>query len=287
MGELLLSAMFWTKTSEGFYIYEELPPEPQKIERTYTRPPSRTRTRSRAYGRSRYKNKTTIVFAPHPDDEILCCSSKIGEKIGKREKVKVVVITDGDAYEKERYNASRRYGVARRKESKQAAEKLGLRSSDVMFLGFPDGMLDKLNEVSLKSPYTNFFKTPWGSHVSRAPYTRAKLEEILSQILAKYRPNEIFIPSQNDYHPDHQVVGQIIKDIVADKNMSVKTFEYVVHQPKRIVPEDAKVNWKKLKLISIFESQFHDRWHREFLEQFARIPEKFNLVEFWNQTARR
>ncbi len=283
MGELLVSAALWGKVvQEPFYIYEDLPPEPQKIERRV----KKRRTYS-SRSRNRSRNKTTLIFAPHPDDEILCCSSIIGEKVGRREKIKVVVVTDGDAYEKDEPRASKRYGLARRTESRKAAKKLGLKDSDVIFLGFPDGVLSDLNEISLKSPYTYFSKTPRGSHVSQIPYTRKELKKTLTQVIDKNRPKEVYIPSQEDRHPDHKMVGEIVKEILFEKPTQPKIYEYVVHQPKRIIAENAKVNWKKLNLIKIFESQFHDRWHREFLEQFARIPEKFNLVKQWNQTARR
>lgn len=38
-----------------------------------------------------------LIFAPHPDDETLCCGNTIVEAINNKEKVKIVFLTNGDA----------------------------------------------------------------------------------------------------------------------------------------------------------------------------------------------
>ena len=44
------------------------------------------------------QNKTVVVFAPHPDDEALCCSGVIYAAKAAGNTVKVVVVTNGDFY---------------------------------------------------------------------------------------------------------------------------------------------------------------------------------------------
>ena len=45
------------------------------------------------------KNKTTIVFAPHPDDEVLGCGGAILKKTEQGEDVIVCIATKGDDFE--------------------------------------------------------------------------------------------------------------------------------------------------------------------------------------------
>ncbi len=248
MEHLIVSAIFWGKVLQENYRIPVLTP------------------------------RKTLIFAPHPDDEILCCADKISQKLYDREKVKVVFITDGDARSKRNYNASRSYALTRRKESRNAAKKLGLKKSDLHFLGFPDGMLHKLNFTSLKSPFSGRVDTPLNSFSPQTPYTKPNLERIITKLLNEYSPYEVFLPSNKDIHPDHTATGKIIKDIIRREGLPSKVYEYVVHQKNPVIANDVLPNRKKLELISLFKSQFHDKVHRKFLEYFAYIPEMFSLV---------
>ena len=39
--------------------------------------------------------KTTVIFAPHPDDEILACGGTIAKKVKEGQEVYIVIMTDG------------------------------------------------------------------------------------------------------------------------------------------------------------------------------------------------
>lgn len=249
MDQLLVSAIFWSKVLQGS----------SQISLT--------------------KTPTTVIFAPHPDDEILCCSNKIKEKLEAGEEVKIVIVTDGDAYTKKNQLTSRAYATTRRKESQAAANRLGLRSSSLIFLGFPDGMLKDLGVTSLKSPYSGRVDTPATAHVPNVPYTKANLMHLIEQILTQKKPYEIYIPSQKDSHPDHKAIGKLVREIINKREMQVSTYEYIVHQKAKTKVEREKPDQEKLSLIAVFRSQFHDAFHREFLENFAYFQEQFSLAK--------
>ena len=248
MDQLLVSALFWSKVLQGNSRITLPPPAP-----------------------------TTMIFAPHPDDEILCCSNKIKEKLDAKEKVKIVIITDGDAYTKKNHLASRAYAAVRQKESIKAANKLGLRKSDLMFLGFPDGLLSDLNVTSLKSPYSGRVDTSSTAYTPNLSYTKPNLEALIDQVLNQNNPYEIYIPSEEDAHSDHKTVGKMVKAIVKQKKVSeINIYEYIVH--KNIMDtmiSKSTLDKEKLSLIYNFRSQFHDALHRKFLENFASLPEVF------------
>lgn len=246
MDQLIVSAIFWSKVLQG----SSRIPLPQ--------------------------TPTTVIFAPHPDDEILCCSNLIKEKIKAGEKVKVVIVTDGDAYTKRNHLASRAYASVRQKESIKAANKLGLRSSDLMFLGFPDGILMNLSVTSLKSPHSGRVDTSSISYSPNLPYTKPNLVALIDRILDQSDPYEIYIPSQMDTHPDHKAVGKIVKNIIKKRNEDIDTYEYIVHKKTmESIIDGTRPDRRKLSLISVFKSQFHDALHKEFLESFAYFQEKF------------
>jgi len=222
--------------------------------------------------------KTIIIVAPHPDDEILCCSNVISKILDRGDHVKIIFITDGDARSDINVWDSREYSLERRKESLLAAKRLGLNSSDLIFLGYPDGYLHKLKETSsITSLYTGRNRTPEGTYAPYSPYTKASLRANLSKILQQYHPTKIYIPNSTlDTHPDHQVAGILTKEALAHLGMTPEIYQYVVHnenlENQSIYQE---FDTHKLSLIQVFKSQFHTPAHEAFMEKFAKIPEQF------------
>jgi len=223
--------------------------------------------------------KYTFIISPHPDDEILCCANKIQEKIQNGEKVKIIYFTDGGAYDGDLENI-KKYTQIRRQESEIATDLLGLKNSDRFFLGFPDGELEKLNNtIAIRSKYTGTNISSFNSYFRSTPFTLFHLKDRLKKIFSLYPPNEIIIPSNLDVHPDHKVAGEITKKVLSSFPLySPKIFEYVVHtkgiDQQKFVAKKI-IDPEKLSLIQIFQSQFHDTWHTNFMEQFAKIEESF------------
>jgi len=221
-------------------------------------------------------SKTTIIVAPHPDDEILCCSTRISEKIATGERVKIVFFTDGDARSTENSALSRSYGRTRRSESVRAAKKLGLARNDLFFLGFPDGHLSDLSDEPIRSKFSARTATTARHAFPGTDFTRQNLVEIFKKILDRHPATEIILPSEKDAHPDHRVAGEIAREVAEKSGQFPRILEYIVHDRK--IATSAKINQKKLELIRIFQSQFHDEFHKKFLENFAKIPEVFDSV---------
>ncbi len=226
--------------------------------------------------------KTTLIIAPHPDDEILCCANTISKKIAEGQNVKIIYVTNGGAHSKDDNILSQEYARRRRAESSVAALRLGLSIDDLFFLEFPDGFLDKLSSKPLRSEFTNQNSTPRTAFFPNAKYTDYNLEAALKTIITKTSPDEIYLPSVEDAHPDHQAVGIVVKNILQNnQELTASGFEYLVHTQTNECGETAHLknaNTKKLSLIRLFTSQFHTRQHKNFLEQFAALPEIFEEI---------
>lgn len=116
------------------------------------------------------KNKTTIVFAPHPDDEVLGCGGTILKKTEQGEDVIVCIATKGDDFE------------ARKAESVASSRYMGVH--DTVFLEFPDLNLDKVPRDLLTGRIRN--------------------------VIEKYNPEEVFIPHSGDLHIDHKILSDAV-----------------------------------------------------------------------------
>lgn len=118
---------------------------------------------------------TSLVLAPHPDDEILGCGGTIAKLSNSGNLVHIVIVTRGTPrlWSSETIECSRQ-------ECQHAASKLGVKST--RFLDFEAPELDR--------------------------YPQAQIAEALKSIIDDIRPNTLYIPHRGDIHYDHSAVAQ-------------------------------------------------------------------------------
>ncbi len=162
-----------------------------------------------------------LVLAPHEDDETLGTGGILQEAVSKGAAVRIVYLTYGDhnelaflLYRKRLWlspDFNKRMGELRRQEAIAAMGRLGIPSSRLVFLGYPDGGTLEI------------WRKHWGAspplvsrstHTIRVPYTDAssynephKGESIVSDLerqLLEFRPTHIFVSHPVDSHPDHR-----------------------------------------------------------------------------------
>jgi LmbE family N-acetylglucosaminyl deacetylase len=121
-----------------------------------------------------------MVFAPHPDDDIIGCGGSIARHIYQGEQVAIVYLTSGEAGSL-RCDASR-LAALRENEAQQAAQLLG--TSDLTFLRYQDGYLE---------------------------YTQAGLDTIVG-LIRQFKPNRIYLPHSQEAVPDHQTTYRLVSE---------------------------------------------------------------------------
>lgn len=215
-----------------------------------------------------------LVISPHPDDEILCCASTMSKALKQNKDVFIVYFTDGDGLEINAKQASKAYGKTRRSESQTAAQKLGIPSQNLFFLNFPDQGLSELGARTSASPFTAQRSSNAQSYKPKTPYTRAGLKQNLRGILKQIKPHTVYTPSIQDKHPDHRAATLITHSLLKELQQTPSMQYYTIHGRKPAAK--ATVDHDKTDLIRIFQSQFHDQFHADFLERFAWIPEIFD-----------
>ncbi len=83
-----------------------------------------------------------LVIAPHPDDEVLIAGGVLARARAQRQRVTVVVVTNGDF-------TCERNGHVRQDETIAALASLGIAEDEVIFLGYPDGWLVDLGDAAI------------------------------------------------------------------------------------------------------------------------------------------
>ena len=190
------------------------------------------------------QNKTVVVFAPHPDDEGLCCSGVIYSAKAQGNTVKVVVVTNGDYY-------GLSTGYQREAETVTAMAALGLSEQDIIFLGYGDQMLSELYQ---SASATTIFTSAAGQtqtyanrglggvdyhtylYGSPGSYNQQTVLGDIEAALQNLHPDEIYTTGLWDNHPDHQsTFTLVIEALLALRKQGValspRVHETLIHAP--------------------------------------------------------
>jgi LmbE family N-acetylglucosaminyl deacetylase len=143
---------------------------------------------------------STLVFAPHPDDEVLGCGGVIALKAQAGARVKVIVMTDGQASHKALIAVDKLVKM-RRAEAEEAARQLGLVARDYIFLDFEDHQLRQQHDAAC---------------------------ERVAEIIDQFKPDEIYCPHRHDGIADHEETNHIVRRAVERISKPVVMFEYPV-----------------------------------------------------------
>ncbi len=159
-----------------------------------------------------------LIVSPHPDDETLGCGGLITNIKRNGGDVRVVFLTNGDGF---RVAVERQLkkinlkpaqfiqsGLGRQVEAATAGQELGLKRSDLEFLGFPDRGLSSMWAQNWTVPFTSRYTkqsvSPYeNSYQTKAPYTGQTVVEDLAGVIEKFRPSTVFVTHPLDDHPDH------------------------------------------------------------------------------------
>jgi LmbE family N-acetylglucosaminyl deacetylase len=197
-----------------------------------------------------------LVFAPHPDDEVIGTGGVLQQALAAGKRVRVVFVTNGDAYPdaasalfNEAIAALRpidylRMSAVRQREAIAADGALGVSPSSLVFLGYPDGALAGLYAgagAPLRSPTTGLTAT-YGlvradyhtlAHGRAAPYDGAAALADVEEILAVSRPAQVYLPDPADQHPDHWATYDLVHDAIAATGWGGAPLTFIAHSGVR------------------------------------------------------
>jgi LmbE family N-acetylglucosaminyl deacetylase len=135
--------------------------------------------------------RSCVVLAPHPDDETLGCGATIMRKLAAGTPVTVVIATDGRHSHHSYMLSANALIEIREEEARRAGAILGLARENIVFLNFEDRCL--------------------AEH-------RRLLRNQLADILDSLNPEEIFVSSIIDTHPDHRVLAELGRELAHARN---------------------------------------------------------------------
>src|SRR6516225_113163 len=191
-----------------------------------------------------------LFVAPHPDDESLGTAGEIfnaQKQAGRGIDYRVVIMTCGDAYKAafQRWvelglardlNGDGKidfldFGITRRNETMSALSLLGVPAEKIIFLGYPDGGLDKMSgDKPFESPFTKTSEVPYSfAYHKGAPYSDESAVADLTRIILEFDPQTVYSTTPTDEHPDHAMTREFVDRALKRAGGTRTHLEYLVH----------------------------------------------------------
>ena len=193
-----------------------------------------------------------LVFAPHPDDEVLAAGGLIQQVREAGGTVHVVYLTSGESYTDsvrfEKHVARpkpsdyRALGHQREYEARTALRTLGVGAWSLTFLGFPNGGLNRLTTTywserhsAFRSPYTRQARPAVSERfIDDTEYRGEDLTQELAEIIGDFKPTITLVPRPEDQHADHCATWFFVADALGDVTRVDRRFHtdlvsYIVH----------------------------------------------------------
>ncbi len=176
---------------------------------------------------------TTLVIAPHQDDESLGCGGTIALLRKMDIKVHVVFVSDGSMSHpnSKKYPADKLMQL-RESEALHALEILNVQKENCTFLRLKDSKVPTIG----------------------ADEFNAVVEAMLA-IINKINPQTILMPWQKDPHKDHRASWQIVNTALQKTNMTIKVLQYFIWVWALATAEDLptknEVKWYKVNIAEV------------------------------------
>ena len=165
---------------------------------------------------------TTLIVAPHPDDESLGCGGVIALMRQREQPVHVLFVSDGSMSHpnSQKYSAEARRDL-REQEARQALAVLGVDSSFITFLRLPD------TKVPTHLPE---------STAPSAPFAEAT--NLIQDYLRRILPQTVLVPWRRDPHGDHRATWQLLRAAVSRAEDPIHWIEYPIWVWETTNPDD-------------------------------------------------
>lgn len=148
---------------------------------------------------------STVIVAPHADDETLGCGALLAALAAQGHPVHVVFVSDSaDAGWSAAATRAERAAL-RHNEALAALRELGLSADHAAFLAAPDGALDRLSPEAHAATISQF-----------------------SAVLARVRPARVFLPLLGEGSTEHDAAVWLAGEAIACAGIAPVVWEYPV-----------------------------------------------------------
>ncbi|UTW47825.1 PIG-L family deacetylase [Bacterioplanoides sp. SCSIO 12839] len=172
-----------------------------------------------------------IVFAPHPDDEIIGLGGTLLQAKAQGSDLVIVYLTSGDLGGD---------SSVRKDEASEVCRRLGAKP---IFLDWPD------RSIAIDDHYS----------------------EVIERIFIAEVPDLVFAPSPQEYHIDHRATAHLVSKAIRHKTFSVRLFHYEIckQNESNFLVDITKEFFLKKELMAVYKSQTVQNNYMAVMESVA------------------
>lgn len=160
---------------------------------------------------------STVVVAPHPDDEALGCGGLLALLRQAGQSVAAVLVSDGTmSHPNSRLFSAQARRAVREAEFRHALTILGIDQTEPLLLGLPDSQVP--------------------SSADEPAFAQAVAQ--LRHYLESQQAQTVLVPWRRDPHPDHRATSQLVQAALAEMSHPPRCLEYLVWAWERAAPDD-------------------------------------------------
>jgi len=196
-------------------------------------------------------SKTIIVFAPHPDDEVLGFAGVVHAAIAAGHRVRIVVTTSGQAHCQacSLWKSGRpqtegapfctraeldELGRHRKEESLAGLATIGVAKENVRYLDYDDGTLGAAWENPKTPPPLPVCDAKEVGPFARQAKSGAELIADLTSVLkAEPEASTVFTTHPHDGHKDHASLYHFVRAAAKEAGRPIHVYTAMIHDPGR------------------------------------------------------
>jgi len=193
---------------------------------------------------------TTLIVAPHADDESLGCGGVISLLRKYGQTVYIVLLSDGTlSHPNSKEYPAEKLRDLREQELIDAARILGVNEENIIFCRYPDRNVPTTRDERFEHTVEN-----------------------LTKMLHAIKPQSIFVPWRRDPHPDHQAAFQLINSA---ETLNAKIYEYPIWLQELGEKEDAPAQ-QEVMPFRLNISSVLDKKQEAILQHRSQITDLIN-----------
>jgi len=162
--------------------------------------------------------RSILIVAPHPDDETLGCGGTLARRAEEGGRIAVVVVTDGrhlfrlSRWKIEVAPTPAEASAMRQEETRRAVAILAGDAATVRFLNVEDATLARQVDAAA---------------------------ETLAAIMHDVTPDEIYVTSQHEEHPDHVAACAAVRSAMRSTRSRATLYRYMIALRRGVSPDTA------------------------------------------------
>jgi len=185
-----------------------------------------------------------VVFAPHPDDELVGCGGSLLKWKEEGHEIHLIYVSDGRAA----YTFERKMGRLIETEATQISEEdlAGIRMKEID---------EVINFLGFKKSYIHKIKLPDQQVKEFIDVGIEKVKDIIKDA------DRLVLPARNTIHEDHKATYEIATHAAKDLNLNAEFYVYAIYvflkapKEKKIKVDVGNYNTKAYEALLKYESQ--------------------------------